>query len=185
VNETQIFNVFGQIAVYLPVIAQDGSFAIPVVPEGHYRFQVAITGPGNSYVADIRQGAVSVCDNGLTVGKEPVNPIEVTINTNGGTIEGNVVSVDRKPVPRSTVVLVPALSRRQNPELYKTVQTDSHGHFAFTGVGPGDWKVFAWESIQPGAYQNAEFMQKYEGRGTSVTVTTGLLANADVTWISK
>jgi hypothetical protein len=185
VNETQIFNVYGQIAVYPPFVAPDGSFAIPVVPEGYYRFQVAIAGPGSSYVADVRQGAVSVYDNGLTVGNEPVNPIEVTINTDGGTIEGNVVSVDRKPVPRTTVVLVPSLSRRQNPELYKIVQTDAQGHFALTGVAPGSWKVFAWESIQPSAYQNAEFIQKYEERGTSVTVAAGVRVNTDVPWIRK
>jgi hypothetical protein len=185
VNETQIFNVFGQIAQYPPVIAQDGSFAIPVVPEGHYRFQVAISGPDNSYVADIRQGDISVYDNGLTVGKEPVNPIEATIKTNGGSIEGNVVGVDRKPVPRTTVVLVPALNRRQNPALYKTAQTDAQGHFVLTGIAPGSWRLFAWESVQPSAYQNEEFIKKYEERGTSVTVAAGLRANAEVQWIRK
>jgi hypothetical protein len=185
VNETQIFNVFGQIAVYLPVIAADGSFAIPFVPEGHYRFQVTITEPGNAYLADIRQAGISVYDNGLTVGKEAVNAIEASINTNGGSIEGNVVGADRKPVPRTTVVLVPAMSRRQNPALYRTIQTDAQGHFVLAGIAPGSWKLFAWESVQPSAYQNEEFLRKYEERGTSVTVPAGLRAIAEVSWIRK
>jgi hypothetical protein len=185
VNETQIFNVFGQIAVYPPVIAADGSFAIPFVPEGHYRFQVTITEPGNAYLADIRQAGISVYDNGLTVGKEAVNAIEASINTNGGSIEGNVVGADRKPVPRTTVVLVPAMSRRQNPALYRTIQTDAQGHFVLAGIAPGSWKLFAWESVQPSAYQNEEFLRKYEERGTSVTVPAGLRAIAEVSWIRK
>ncbi len=183
VTETQISNVFGQIAQYLPVIAQDGSFSIPFLPEGHYRVDVAFIERGNSYVADIRQAAFSVYDSGLTVGKDPVSPLELSINTNGGTIEGTVVGADRKPVPRTTVVLVPEAKRRQNPALYKTVQTDAQGHFVLTGIAPGSWKLFAWESVQPGAYQNAEFIRKSEERGVNVTVAAGLHLNTEVTWI--
>jgi hypothetical protein len=184
VGETQISNAFGQVAQYPAKVEQDGSFTFPVIPEGHYRPQVAFTGPAaNSYLADIRQGATSIFDNGLTVGREAANPLEVVVNTNGGSVEGTVLGADRTPVPRTTVVLVPATSRRQNSALYKFTQTDVQGHFAITGVAPGSWKAFAWESVQPGAYQNSEFMQKYEGRGTGVAVTAGNRSNADVTLI--
>jgi hypothetical protein len=180
VGEMQIANTFDQISRYLPQIGQDGSFTIPVIPEGHYRLQVSFTVQApNSYVAEIRQGAASIFDTGLTVGRETANPIEVVVNTNGGSIEGNVLTADRKTVPRTTVVLVPATNRRQNSALYKFTQTDAQGHFSMTGVAPGSWKVFAWESVKPGAYQNPEFMQKYEARGTSVTVTAGMRSNSD------
>jgi hypothetical protein len=181
VGETQISNVFGQIAQYPPRIEQDGSFTIPVVPEGHYRLQVSfMSQAGNSYLADIRQGAASVFDSGLAVGREAANPIEVQVNTNGAALEGNVLTADRKPAPRTTVVVVPASNRRQNSSLYKTAQTDAQGHFVIAGVAAGSWKLFAWESVQPGAYQNPEFIQKYESRGTSVTVTPGSRLTPDV-----
>jgi hypothetical protein len=185
VNENQISQVFGQIAQYPTRIEQDGSFTIPVVPEGHYQFQIAFNGPAsaNAYVAGIRQGNVNVYDNGLTVGTEPMNPIEITINTNGGGLEGTVLGTDRKPVPRTLVVAVPTPSRRRNLTLYKTVQSDAQGHFTMTGIAPGEWKVFAWESVQAGAYQNAEFMRRFEERGIGVTVAAGLRSIADVTWI--
>jgi hypothetical protein len=164
-----------------PRIEQDGSFTIPVVPEGHYRLQVFfINQAANSYLADIRQSAASIFDSGLTVGREAANPIEVQVNSNGASLEGNVLTEDRKPAPRSTVVVVPASNRRQNSSLYKTAQTDAQGHFAIAGVAPGSWKLFAWESVQPGAYQNPEFIQKYESRGTTVTVTTGSRLTSDL-----
>src|SRR5205085_2533084 len=109
VGETQISNVYGQIAQYPAKIEPDGSFTIPLIPEGHYRLQVSFTGqPANSYVAEIRQAAASIFDTGVAVGREAGNPIEVLVNTNGGSVEGNVRTADRKPVPRTTVVLVPA-----------------------------------------------------------------------------
>jgi len=179
--ETQMANLIGQITQYPPRIEPDGSFTIPVVPEGHYRLQVSfMSQAGNSYVADIRQSAASILDSGLAVGREAANPIEVQMSTNGAALEGNVLTADRKPAPRTTVVLIPSSNRRQNSALYKTAQTDAQGHFAMAGVAPGSWKLFAWESVQPGAYQNPEFIQKYESRGTSVTVTPGSRLTTDV-----
>ena len=134
----------------------------------------------NSHVADIRQGAASIFDTGVTVGREAGNAIEVLVRTNGGSVEGTVRSSDRNPLPRATVVLVPAARRRQNSALYKIVQSDAQGHYVMTGVPPGSWRVFAWESVQPGSYQNSEFMQKYEAQGTSVTVNAGTSSTANV-----
>ena len=169
-------------------IEAGGTFTIPFLPPGHYRAEVLFaSGPAaaNSFVADIRQGGASVFDDGFVLSHGSENPVEITLNSNGGSIEGNVLGVDRKPVPRTTVVLVPAVSRRKNPALYKTVQTDTQGHFAMTGIAPGSWRVFAWESVQPGAYQNAEFLHPYEERGTGVMVADGIRVNTEVTWIRK
>jgi hypothetical protein len=184
VNETQISNVIRQVAQYVPKIGEDGTFTFPLMPEGHYRLQVTFNGLAkNSYVADIRQGPTSIFDNGFTVGRE-ANPIEISASTNGGIIEGTLFTADHKPVSTPTpVILVPVASRRQNFELYKFTNTDAKGDFAFNGVAPGTWKVFAWELVQAGAYQNPEFMQQYETRGTNVTVTAGMRSNANVTLI--
>src|SRR6185369_7349229 len=134
---------------------------------------------------NIRQGGANVFDDGILLSRGSTAPVEITLNSTGGSIEGNVFGADRKPVPQTTVVLVPAVSRRQNPALYKTAQTDSQGNFAMTGIAPGSWKLFAWEMFRPGAYQNAEFLHQYEERGTSVMVAAGMRVNAEVPWIRK
>ena len=184
INETQMANLMGQIAQYPARIEADGSFTIPFVPEGHYRMQVALLGtPPSSYVADIRQGASSIYDSGFTIGTNAVDPVQVTVNTNGGSIQGSVLNAERKPVPRTAVVLVPAPNRRSNPALYKIVQTDAESRFSMTGVAPGAWKIFAWESLRPGAFQNTDFLQRYETRGTAVMVNAGARIDADATLI--
>jgi Carboxypeptidase regulatory-like domain len=183
VSEGQMFSVLGQIAEYAARIGGDGSFTFPMIPDGRYRPQIEFLTADNSYLADIRQAAASIFDNGLTVGREALDSLEVIVNSNGGSIEGTIRTADGKPVPRTAIVLVPPPNRRQNAALFKSVQTDAQGHFVIAGVPPGPWKLFAWESVRPGAYQNREFMQKYEACGTNVTVTAGVRASADAALI--
>jgi hypothetical protein len=175
-------------------IAADGSFTIPRLPEGRYRFWVGLRGmtpgrgaqaplptlPETSYIADIRQGNVSVYDNGLVVGREPLNPVEVLINTSSGNLEGTVLNAELKPAAAITVVLIPPENRRQNPALYPWARSDAQGRFTMMNLAPGRYTVFAWENTRSGAYRNAEFLAKYFGRGTAVNIEAGARATASV-----
>jgi hypothetical protein len=136
--------------------------------------------PPAAYVEDIRLGADSIYDNGLVVGREAVDSIDVIVNTNGGSIAGTVIGADQKPAANMTVVLVPPTNRRQNPALYRTARSDAQGHFNMANIPPGSYKLFSWESVLPGAYQNAEFLEKHEERGSAVTIMGGTQTKAEV-----
>jgi hypothetical protein len=71
------------------------------------------------------------------------------------------------------VVLVPMAARRNNPALYKTAVSDDKGHFLIRGVAPGAYTALAWESVLPGAFQNAEFLDKFQSRGRALNVQAG------------
>jgi hypothetical protein len=47
----------------------------------------------------------------------------------------------------------------------------------------GRYTLYAWESVFPGAYQNAEFLARYAGRGVAVTVEAGARTTATATAI--
>jgi hypothetical protein len=51
------------------------------------------------------------------------------------------------------------------------LQADATGKFNMDGIAPGDYKLFAWEAVPNGAWMNAEFLARYEGRGVAVSVT--------------
>jgi len=85
-------------------------------------------------------------------------------------VEGKVQISATKPAPNAMVVLVPAQAHRANPGLYKTGTSDDKGNFAIRGVAPGSYTAFAWEAVSPGAYQNAEFLGKYQSRGRALNV---------------
>jgi len=84
------------------------------------------------------------------------------------------VRIDQlKDAPNVNVVLVPAASKRNNPSFYKTAVTDEKGHFVIRGVAPGTYTIFAWDFILPGAWQNVDFVQKYQSRGRPLTIQAG------------
>ena len=124
--------------------------------------------PASAYIADIRQGGRSVYDDGFTAGPVTASPIEVVINTKGGTVEG---VVDRA---KAFVALVPPSGRRQNGDLYKTMVTNAQRQFCFEGVPPGPYKLFAWDNIPANAHRNEDFLKAYESRGASITVQQGV-----------
>jgi hypothetical protein len=49
----------------------------------------------------------------------------------------------------------------------------SSGRFQFDRVPPGDYKVFAWQEVEAGAWHDPEFMRTYENLGTPVRVSEG------------
>jgi len=135
--------------------------------------------PANSYIADVRMAGRSVFDEGFIVG-ELSGVLEVQVNSKGARIQGTVLDPLRKPVPSARIALVPERSRRQNPLSYKVAVSDSKGSFTMSGVPPGQYSLFAWDSIPGTAYMNAEFMAPYETTGQAVTITEGAVANTEV-----
>ena len=205
-SDSIIQQILQQISAFTPTIEPDGSFIIPLLPEGKYRFQISIGGltptgttapqaaaqisrsataapsplPATAYVADIRQGGSSVYDNGLTVESSGLSPVDIIINTNGGSVQGTVMGRDQKPV-RAIVVVVPPENRRQNPALYRPARSDAQGRFQVESIPPGAYKLFAWENAQNGAWQNSQFLTRYEQYGVPVTIGAGVRASANVT----
>jgi hypothetical protein len=38
-------------------------------------------------------------------------------------------------------------------------------------IAPGDYKLFAWEDLEPGEYNDPDFIRKYEALATPVRVS--------------
>jgi hypothetical protein len=131
--------------------------------------------PPNTYVADVLQGGLSIYDSGLLITEQSVAPLEVVVRTNGGSIGGVVRdSAQQMPAAGATIVLVPQTQHRQNQSLFMSVTSDASGHFSMTAISPGIYKLFAWDSIEPGAFQNATFLSQYEEKGLAVSVAPAI-----------
>ncbi len=92
---------------------------------------------------------------------------------NGGTLDGRALDDNGKPVPNARVVLVPVTSRRQRGDLYKSVSAGDSGNFQLSGIAPGDYKLFAWERVEEGAWQDANFISLDEDRGKAIRIGEG------------
>lgn len=166
----------------VPVNAE-GAFSLSAVPEGRFRVSGVAGLPPDMYLADVQQGAQSVFDSGFDVNTRNTNPIEVVLASGAGTVNGVVVDGPARVVPGATVVLVPETRRRSNRALYLQTSSDASGRFTLRGVAPGDYKIFAWESIPAFAHVNAAFMAKHEDRGKTVHVNQSGTVTAELTII--
>ena len=161
----------------------EGAFSLYAVPEGRFRVSGVAGLPQDMYLADVQQGAQSVFDSGFNVNTRNTNPIEVVLASGAGTVNGVVADGPMKVVPGATVVLVPEARRRSNRALYFQTISDASGRFTLRGVAPGDYKIFAWESIPAFAHVNAAFMAKHEDRGKTVHVNQSGTVTAELTII--
>jgi hypothetical protein len=165
-------------------VAADGSFAVVSVPPGRFRIGAVSGLPTDFYIADILQGATSVFDTGFEVDNHPPNPIEILISTGAGQVDGTVQDANMKPVAGAVVALVPEEKRFENRALFGNVTSDASGHFSFRGVAPGSYRLLAWESTPPNAYQNAGFILKYDSRAQIVQVGQRATVHMDLKVIS-
>lgn len=63
---------------------------------------------------------------------------------------------------------------RGHAQLYGTLfpqaTADQHGRFTIKSVVPGEYRICAWEDVEPTAWMDAEFMKPLEGKESSLTV---------------
>lgn len=127
--------------------------------------------PDGFYLKSIRIGDQDVTETGadFTHGV-PAGEMTVVINPNGGQLEGTVQNTKGENAAGTTVTLIPDEAHRSLAWLYKTSNTDQNGHFTMTGVRPGEYKIYAWEEIEAGAYQDPDFMKPHESAGKAVSI---------------
>jgi protocatechuate 3,4-dioxygenase beta subunit len=157
-------------------LAADGTFTMMGVGPGDYRLEVARL-PPDAYVKSLRLGPADLLESGLHIANDPGNEkegsIELVVSTNGGAIEGSTVNAKLELVGNATVVMIPDAPRRTQASLYKVASSDLTGKFSIRGVTPGAYRLFAWESVDDGAWQDAAFLRAFENRGAAVRASEG------------
>jgi hypothetical protein len=124
-------------------------------------------------VKAMRMGNADVLNDGLHISGPPDSMLEIVIGTNAGNIEGSVVNSRNEVLANRTVVLIPNVRLRQRSDLYKVVSTNNAGRFEMQGIAPGDYKLFAWENVETGAWQDPNFIQAHESAGRPVRINEG------------
>lgn len=126
----------------------------------------------DSYVESVRILDQDAADRVLDLTRFAGNwmRMDVTLNPNGGRLDGAVENDKHEPVPGATVLLVPDLSHRKQLYLFRSVTTDRSGHFIIRGIVPGDYKLLAWEDVETEAWEDPEFLRDFEDRSQPVTI---------------
>jgi hypothetical protein len=144
----------------------EGQTFATVLSPGSYSVYAAIA--NNLLTKSIRAGQIDVLREGLTVSEAGKISLEIILVPDGGEIEGVVLDKDDKPVAGATVLLVPEAPFRGRRDRFGNLITDQNGRYKFENVAPGDYKVFAWDDIEPGAWFDPDFFRDIESHGEAV-----------------
>jgi len=80
---------------------------------------------------------------------------------------------DQQPFSGAQVILIPELSRRTLDPLLQRNQHRPVWALYVARHHSGDYKLFAWETVEEGAYRSPDFLRSYEDRGQAVHVDEG------------
>ena len=156
--------------------AADGTFSVPRITAGDYKLTINGLAP-TFYLKDARFAQTDAL-NGVTISEPVSGSLEIVLRRNPGQITGTVVDATLKPVSSVQAVLVPENRSRQ--DLYRNAATDLEGRFTFRGITPGDYRVFAWEDIEPFAYFDPAVIKQYEAAGKLVHIQESSAESAEV-----
>jgi hypothetical protein len=170
VREPQTFGMPSGGPSFNPPPSPDGSFVLEGIGQGTFRVGIRAL-PPDTYIKSMRMGSVDVLADGLHINGLPENPLEIVIGANAPRVEGSVVNARQEPLANRTVALIPDPPLRHRSDLYKTTTTDRAGRFQIRGIPPADYKLFAWENIEVGAWQDPDFLRSHENRGRAVRLT--------------
>lgn len=162
-------------------LAPDGSFEWKDVPPGDYYVQLVGEGDGSRdwFVKSVLAGSRDMSESGVAVNGGTV-VLDLLVSTQGAVVEGVALDQKSQPVANAVVVAVPEARLRGRMDRYHKAVSDQSGHFILRGVPPGDYTLFAWESVDGDAYSNPEFLKSYEGQGVALHMGEGERKNSPV-----
>jgi hypothetical protein len=175
--------------------AADGSFSFNGVPPGEYRVVLQGRGapppatgarPGSNamYIKEARFDGNDALNAPIKIAGPVSSLLEVVVGVGGGQITGTVNDRRSQPVPVAQIVLVPDRAR-ERVELFRTTTSDDSGKFTFSGVIPGDYKVFSWEGLEPYSWFDPDVLAQSENSGKAVHVTDQSSDIIEVKFIPK
>jgi hypothetical protein len=144
-----------------------GSFGGRVSDEGNFRlhgtapavYRVNVNGaPDGSYVKAIRFGGEDITGKNLDLTSSAGGEMQVIISPNAADVTGVVRNESGEPAPGVTVQMY------LGEDIKRTAVTDQNGGYHLTSLAPGDYRIYAWEDIEPGLGQDPGFRKNFESR---------------------
>jgi protocatechuate 3,4-dioxygenase beta subunit len=144
-------------------VGDDGKFTVKKLAAGRYIVHMQM--PETFYVRSVRYRGLDVTENGFEFGGGVPALLLISLSADGAVVEGRVRGADGFPMPGAVVALVPSVRRYSR---YKETTTDQYGAYTMAGVAPGEYKIYSWDQIETGAYQNAEWLKQFELKGRAI-----------------
>ena len=141
---------------------------------GSYDARVFGTLPENSYTKTVTLNGRDALAPGIELTSSgPNGNLTVVVSLNGGRVTGAVVNEKKEAVPGAQVVLLSDIEGPRGRLLTKTATADQYGAFTMQGIAPGSYELYAWDDVDPGAWEDPTFIEIFKNEAKSVKVEEG------------
>jgi hypothetical protein len=125
--------------------------------------------PPGSYLKEARFGDTDILDRSFTIAPGTASTFRFVLSSRVSQVEGLVTRGNSQAALHAAVVLVPE-GRRDRTDLYAVAATDDRGRYVLRDVAPGNYKAFAWESMESYSWLDPAVLRPYEQQGTVIRV---------------
>jgi len=150
-------------------VRDDGTFTLQVAPDERYRIS-AYGAPAGMYLKSATAGRDDVLEKGFSVATS--RNLDLVFAA-GAKLSGTVNAADGKAEPGVTIVLTPDRKPAGLADSTRTATTDQNGRYQVLGLRPGSYHVYAFAHIDPGAYEDEEWMKGFADQAQSVRLSEG------------
>lgn len=140
------------------VSRNDGSFDFPSVSSERYRVIVGGYSGNGFYLKQIRYGDIVSSDGTISLTGSGESLV-LELSTRGARLKGRVSSVViDQSVSGTTAPQVVLVSAGESEARHATF--DQNGSFSFEDIAPGEYKLYAFEGVPDGAWEDSDFMKE-------------------------
>ena len=128
----------------------------------------------------------SGCRTGLDLTGGSGGALDILLSPNAADVTGVVRNDKGETIPGVLVTLwSPGQAPAGTADSYRFANTDQSGGFRLSNLAPGEYRIVAWEDIEPGLAQDPDFRKRFESQAASVTLRDNSHDTADVKLIAK
>jgi protocatechuate 3,4-dioxygenase beta subunit len=160
-------------------IKEDGTFRFSSVGASKYLL-VPLSLPQGMYVKSASFGGQDVMHEPIDTTSGKGGTLDLVLSSKAGDVAGSVLNEKGEAQPGMVVSLWPKTSDGSPTGGAQTAFTDQGGGFRFSGLAPGEYYVAAWEDLDPGLAQSADFLGHFTSEASAVKLSEGGQWSADL-----
>jgi protocatechuate 3,4-dioxygenase beta subunit len=134
-------------------VKDDGRFELKDLEHLQYRLTIAVPAWSKLapvYIGSARFGEQDILAPGIDLRHLNANStLQIVLKTDAGMIDGTVLNAEKRVVAGAHALLIPH-QRRDQIQLYRSVEADQNGHFQMQGITPGDYILIAVDTGELG-----------------------------------
>jgi protocatechuate 3,4-dioxygenase beta subunit len=169
-------------------ILGNGSSAAQVNGDGTFRFDALgttkyalnVQTPQGTYLRSARFGGQDVLHATIDTTSGTGGTLELVLSSKAATVTGSVHNQKGEALARAIVTLWPKTPDSSPTGGIRATMADQNGAFKLPSLAPGDYYIAAWEDLDSGLAQSADFLNHFSSDASATTLAEGAQESRDL-----